>query len=148
MTAALALRFILAHRRAFGAGLLALSLVVAGAWLASRVWGSKVEKAEARAAAAQGATRAAIAQVHLDAASTAAVETARTTQAQAAAQTGAAADAILPLPHAQDRLDADVLREWAAAVDGMRDPRPTRARATPPVRAGGAPRAVPPPRAP
>ena len=117
---------------------------VASGWLVHRLDAPSTRRAEARAVAAEAQARAAAAQVRLDAAAAAAVDTARITETKAAQRTGDAAHAIARLPHAEDILDREVLSEWAAAVDGLRDQAAAARPPAAPARGGDPARAVPP----
>ena len=145
MTAlAAALAFAVKHRATVLWAALLLAGAVATGWAVHRFDAGPLARAQARAAAAEVQAAAAQSQTKLDATAAAAVETARTTEAHAAARTGAASDAIARLPHAADPVDPAVVAEWGLAVDGLRD---EAAAARPPAApAGGAvaPRPVPP----
>lgn len=140
MTAAV-LAFLVRHRALGFWAALVLAGGVASAWAVHRLDAGPLARAEARAAAAGAQADALRAQTGLDATAAAAVETARTTETRATTRSGAAADAIARLPHAQDPLDADVLAAWSAGVDGLRD-EAARAR-VPAAPAGGAGAAQP-----
>ena len=118
---AAALAFIVKHRAvALWAALVLAGVLVAG-WATHRLDAGPLARAQDRAKAAEAQAAAAVAQTQLDTTAAAAVETARTTEAHAAAATGAASDVIARLPHAADPVDPAVLAEWGRAVDGLRD---------------------------
>lgn len=130
------------HRALAGAAAGALAAALAGGWLAHRLDASARARVEARAAAAEAQARALAAQVRLDTVAANAVEAARTAQTRAEHRTGAAADEIARLPHAQDPLDGDVLDRWGDAVDGMRRDAAAARSGAAPARGGEPARAV------
>lgn len=122
MTAlAAALAFLVKHRAAAVWAAVALATAAVGGWVVHRLDAGPLARALDRAKAAKAQAAAAQAQTRLDSTAAAAVETARTTEAHAAAATGAASDVIRRLPHAADPVDPAVLAEWGRAVDGLRD---------------------------
>ena len=143
MTAFFAL--LLRHRAAVVWLLLTLAAAGATGWAFHRLDRGPLERARAQAAAAQAQAEAAQAQARLDTSAAQAVEAARTVETHAVARSGAAADAIAHLPHAQDPLDGDVLAQWASAVDGLRDEARVARRAAIAPGGGGAARALPAP---
>ncbi len=135
---------LLRHRTLALGGAAALALAAAAGWTVHRLDRAPLERAQAQVAAAQVQARAASAQAELDAAAATAVEGARTAESHATARSGAAADALARLPHASDPLDADVLRDWSAAVDGLRDDAARAHPAADAARGAGAARSLPP----
>ena len=145
MTAlAAALAFFVRHRAAALGAVLVLAGAAASAWAVHRLDAGPLARAEDRARAAEVQAAAAQAQTKLDGVAAQAVETARTTEAHAAARTGAASDAISRLPHAADPVDPDVLAEWGRAVDGLRDEAAAGRSAAAPAGGAGSARPVPP----
>ena len=107
------------------AGAAVATVAGAGAWTAHQIERPAHERAEARAAAAESGLRAraeeAKAQRGIDAAALDIVDHASRRAVDITVQGEIAAHAAEQAPGASDALPPDVLRSWAAGVDGVRD---------------------------
>lgn len=138
------LAFLLGHRAVVGWAVALAAAVAAGGLLVHRLEEPGRLRAETALRAAEAQAAAAQASTTVQTAAAAAVETARTTETHVAARTGAAADALSHSPSGVSPVPPDVLRDWAVAIDGLRDDARAAHAATGPDRAGAA-RAVPAP---
>lgn len=121
MTAAAVLAFLVRHEALLGWAAVALAACLLGGIAAHQLDAPKLAKAQAVAASAQAQAVAADQSARMTAAAAGAVEVARTTESHASRAAEEAADVLVHDPGADAPLPADVLRDWALGVDGLRD---------------------------